>query len=56
MNATPMGVVDLQAGENTATLEVTFDENSAGGSLEYRSMINEGTVIALKSVEIKKIS
>lgn len=56
VNATPMGVVDLQAGENTATLEVTFDENSAGGSLEYRSMINEGTVIALKSVEIKKIS
>ena len=56
VNATPIGVVDLQAGENTATLEVTFDENSAGGSLEYRSMINEGTVIALKSVEIKKIS
>lgn len=56
VNATPIGVVDLQAGENTATLEVTFDETSAGGLLEYRSYVNDGAVIALKSVEIKKIS
>lgn len=56
VDAVPMGVVDLQAKENTATLEVTFDENSVSGSLEYRSIINEGTVIALKSVEIKKIN
>ena len=56
VDAAPIAVVDLQTGENTATLEVTFDETSAGGLLEYRSYVNDGAVIALKSVEIKKIS
>lgn len=56
VNAAPMKAVDLQTDANTATLEVTFDKTSAGGSLEYRSIINEGTIIALKSVEIKKVN
>lgn len=56
VNTTPIGIVDLKAGENTATLVVTVDKAYAGGALEYRSIINEGTVIALKSVEIKKVS
>lgn len=56
VDAAPIAVVDLQTGKNTATLEVTFDETSAGGLLEYRSYVNDGAVIALKSVEIKKIS
>lgn len=56
VNAAPMKTVDLQTDANTATLEVTFDKTSAGGSLEYRSIINEGTIIALKSVEIKKVN
>lgn len=56
VNATSIKAVDLHPGENTATLNVEFDKTSKGGSLEYRSIINEGTVIALKSVEIKKLN
>ena len=56
VNAVPIETTDILSGRTTVTVQVTFDEAHAGGTLEYRTNILEGTKIALERVEIKKIS
>lgn len=55
VNAASISIVDMFAQNNSATIQVSFDESYAGGALEYRSFVNDGVIIALESVSIKKI-
>lgn len=56
VDAASIAFADIKAGEDSVTLEVTFDETHTNGALEYRCFINEGIQISLESVEIKKIA